>query len=184
MVPLPDKLADILLSMKRKIYHITKDGNCLFRALSFQLSGNESAHSLLRDYIVRFENLNANCFKDFLMDTNQPDIASHVNKLMLPGEWGTQIEIIAAATLFQVPVLLLTSSKQWHWESVKPLRPIDSFRVPVLLNTDHQLKIPNHFEFLYFANYHFDAIVSLDNECVCSIPPIIAPFTCGDVIAL
>ena len=48
-------MKDILAKFKRKPQHVLGDGNCLFRALSAQVTGTEENHIALRKIIVEFE---------------------------------------------------------------------------------------------------------------------------------
>ena len=97
----------------RNIHSILCDGNCLFRALSHQLYGTDEHHLFLWTTLVRYENLNCSTFETYLIPSmNEYSIPSHCNKLASPGVWGTQVELVATATLTGKPVYLLINSSQ------------------------------------------------------------------------
>ena len=88
----------------RKIKKTHGDGNCLFRCFFFFLFSREGQHLTVRSILMRVENLNKEVFEGKLTDLNEPSIREHVHKLLCPNTWGTHVEIMAAATYFQVLV--------------------------------------------------------------------------------
>ena len=71
---------------------------------------------------MRFENLNASTFSPLLTTINAPDMNSHIKKLHRPGIWGTHVELLAAATYFQISIYIVKGN-QCAWEVLHPLRP-------------------------------------------------------------
>jgi OTU domain-containing protein 3 len=89
----------------RTIVDMEADGNCLFRALSDQLYmdfGNMHAdiRSDIADYLEAFEE----DFIHFLVledeDEDAADFESYVYSMRQDGEWGGNLELVAAARLF------------------------------------------------------------------------------------
>ena len=126
-------LSTFLEKSGRKLCTALPDGNCLFRSLSHQLSGNQENHSFVRLLIQRFENLNKTKCSPFLMGVNEPTIEEHIKKIGLPHTWGTHIEILAIATLYEISVYVTRQSLSgsYYWEEVKPLKA-DGVSYPVI----------------------------------------------------
>ena len=98
------------------------DGNCLFRALSFTLFEDEGLHSKLRSDITQMINDNKHNFKPFLIQ--ELSIETHVRNMRKLGTWGTQVEIIAAATLYQVPIYVASrhvQGQRYCWRKYSPI---------------------------------------------------------------
>lgn len=85
---------------------IVGDGNCLFRALSFAITGDEEQHAVVRSLIC-----------DFLESTGHQKAGEmRQNKV-----WGTTTEILAAAEMFQLNVCVWASFGRVHtWHIHKP----------------------------------------------------------------
>ena len=106
-VSLPTTIKDpdsILIKIGRKRLSIV---NCLFRCLAFSAYGSENAHPKMRSLLVTFVSLNASSFNALVFEGS---IRTHVSKMKHFGEWGTQVELQAAATLFHKPSYVLTRS--------------------------------------------------------------------------
>jgi OTU domain-containing protein 3 len=89
----------------RTVVDMEADGNCLFRALSDQLYwdfGNMHAdiRSDISDYLEAFEA----DFSSFLVledeDEDAADFESYVHTMRQDGEWGGNLELVAAARLY------------------------------------------------------------------------------------
>jgi OTU domain-containing protein 3 len=88
----------------RTVVDMDADGNCLFRALSDQLYwdfGNMHAdiRSDVSDYLEAFET----DFSGFLVleeDEDAADFESYIYKMRQDGEWGGNLELVAAARLY------------------------------------------------------------------------------------
>ena len=155
-----------LQSNGRSLYLISGDGNCLFRAISFGLFGADDKHYEIRTAIVRLINLNGNIFSNFLIPSvNHATIEEHVSHMMHNSVWGTQVEIVAAATLFQIPVYVCSFTPTYYsWNITKPL-PTDNIRIPELLTDELILNnsAVTHLE-LYYHGSHYDAITKSDDS--------------------
>ena len=90
-----------------KVYRISgSDGDCLFRALSLGVTGSQVQHHLLRGYIV--SHMLDGAIKDELQKLyarSAEEYRKHVDRMCIPGEWGTDAEIAAAAHLLNVSIL-------------------------------------------------------------------------------
>lgn len=99
-----DPLQRFLAGCGRKIKEINGDGNCFFRTLSHILLNTEEEHLSIRDLLVRFENLNSDVFEKMMTEVHKPTFREHINHIMRLGKWATHVEVLAAATYFQLPV--------------------------------------------------------------------------------
>ena len=142
--PSPIPVHQFLLQSFRTVKHIKKDGNCLFRAVAFHTLGDEDKHDDIRTLLVRFENLNKALFESrFIPSPNAVSFRDHFKHQLWPGVWGTQVELMANATLFQVPVYCCytnLSGAKYHWEAIKPIATPANLRVPEIVEEDHVAK--------------------------------------------
>ena len=153
---------------------IKGDGNCFYRALSYQLFGTEDKHLMVRTILYRTENLNKKAFEPHL--TNGVSLDEHLRALVSPPSWATQVELAAAASVLGVPLYYLEEKEIYEWNVVKPLsdkqqRPIVKAPEFPVLDEDTTLLRPAHFELFYQSNSHYDAIVDECSNKVCATPP-------------
>ena len=93
--------------------------------------------------------------------------------MIRPNTWGTHLEIIAAATLFKVPVYYCTqsaSNSHFTWGAFRPITSKNiSFPVMVedILQSTERI---DHIEMYYHQAAHYDAIISTESE-LCKTPP-------------
>jgi len=112
-----------------KIYRVKGDGNCLFRALSYSITGTQDQHSIIRSYIVNHmlqSNTQHNlemlfATRNKLQSTNI-SYQNHLCDMQQDGTWGTEQEIVAAANLFDVSVFCYCkyNSKQYCIQHFPP----------------------------------------------------------------
>ena len=149
---------EILAALGRKVLPVKGDGNCLFRALGYYLYGTEMMHSRTRMELTNFVANNRAVFEAIVMDG---DIENHLLRMQHLTVWGTQVELQAAASLYQIPVYILTFSKQqdmYNWQCFKPW-------APTKLNFSNTGPLPthlfnlDHIELLHLRNCHFDCIL-------------------------
>ena len=90
----------------RQVQKVVGDGNYFLRCLSMQLFQSQDQHYAIRSVLARFKNLNRGTFEKMLMPAvNELTFSGHIRKLITPCAWATHVEVMAAATYFQVPVL-------------------------------------------------------------------------------
>ncbi|XP_050434146.1 uncharacterized protein LOC126841600 [Adelges cooleyi] len=96
-------------------YIITKsirgDGNCLFRALSYWVTGSEEHYNIMRKCIVDF--MKNDTQMEFALGAEKVD--AYLNETMMAenGQWGTDREIIAAAALLETSIYVFTPRHEW-----------------------------------------------------------------------
>ena len=94
---------------------IVGDGNCLFRALSYVITGRQSYHKTIRAKIIEH------------MKTIEDQLQPHMNcslenylqmsKMKIDGICGTDIEIFAAASLLSTDIFVYTNiSNTYNWQ--------------------------------------------------------------------
>ena len=116
------------------------------------------------------ENLNKEMFSRFLFPGTTID--EHIQTISTPHSRATYVEVVAAASMFQVPVYYLSRTAM-AW---KPFSQ-STLKLPALPQPDSNLTRlqPTHFELLYHENCHYDAIVS--GTVPASPPPLSSSHT-------
>ena len=82
------------------------------------------------------------------------------------GIWGTEIKILAAATLLQAPIYTYTqtNSNSYHWLRYRPLSLVRSVNCDYhdsIRRLVYVVKPPNyHLELFHFNRSHYDIIVA------------------------
>lgn len=87
------------------VVEISKDGNCLFRAISDQLYTNELFHQDIRQRLVDFIQREQELFKPFVEDEK---VSEYCTRMREDGEWGGHLELYAAAKLFNIHIVVHT----------------------------------------------------------------------------
>jgi hypothetical protein len=106
------KLRKTLHADGLEIADMSPDGNCLFRSLSDQLFGDYgNAHVGVRSAVCDFMEKNKEDFQVFLVfeDENDEDqdeedardFEHYLENMRQQGEWGGNLEVVAAARLYQ-----------------------------------------------------------------------------------
>ena len=103
------------------------DGNCLFRSLSKALLGTEKYHYLIRTRLLGFVYANSSIFIPHIQQRcqSQMEVRQYCLAMDASGVWGTELEILAAATMLQAPVYTYTqiNSNSYRWLRYLPLSP-------------------------------------------------------------
>ena len=175
----PPIINEYLAAQERRVIKIKQDGNCFYSALSVQLFGTQDENLAVRNVVYRMVLLNKSIFKPFFIPTSKvqsfEELCEHNWK---PGIWATQVEVVAAATIFQVPIYFISPSTIGHkWNVIHPLtNPLINY--PCFPDIDGATLLkPSHFELLYYENSHYDAVVALDSGRVSTGNPILTGST-------
>jgi len=101
----------------RTIVEMDSDGNCLFRSLSDQLYWDHGAkHEEIRSEVCDFMESHEEEFSVFLVldddDEDASDFKSYIESMRESGEWGGNLELVAAARLYRrkIKVFSLTAA--------------------------------------------------------------------------
>ena len=152
-------MAELFLKHQgRKMKSVMGDGNCLFRALSCTLFEDEGLHSKTRSDITQMINQNKQNFRPFLIQ--ETSIETHIRKMYKSGTWGTHLEIIAAATLYQLPIYVASRCVQgqaYYWRKYSPIS-VDNL---VNINTGR-----SHVELIHMNECHFDPVIPISSHGV------------------
>ena len=100
------------------------DGNCLYRGISYQLFGTQEEHCTIHSVVSHRENLNKIFhLTSSVSEWNKPTIAEQICHVSTPGTWATHVEVLATASVFEVPVYYCTQNSQgeYKWSVVKPI---------------------------------------------------------------
>ena len=93
---------------------IAGDGNCLFRAIAKAVTGTEAHHLAVREAVCDFMMLDSNVhdFRPLTLSRDDSDprvvVGNYIKKRKLRKnkEWGTDVEIRVAATMFQINIFV------------------------------------------------------------------------------
>ena len=70
------------------------------------------------------------------MGVNESTIEEHIKKIGLPHTWGTHIEVLAMATLYEISVYMYVTQQSptgcYYWEEVNPSKQMVC-RIPLCL---------------------------------------------------
>ena len=139
---------------KRKAV-IPGDGNCLFSALSYQITGTSEQQSQMRKEIAAFELSQKPVFQALYGTENDKTFDDHLKEINQDGAWGTDLET-AAATLFKLPNVAMDRAGTAFWGLYSPsdrIEDVPRTSIPVLKDLEDQW-----IEIMFVNNHHFDAI--------------------------
>lgn len=121
---------------------VAGDGNCFFRAMSVIVTGSETSHMALREAVLKHVSKHPECYRSFL--SSRGGMRSYLTDMRQSGEWATDREILATATMLKVVIEVY--SKKYGWQSFKPL-------------DDPELRGPS----VYISNigYHFEPVTAI-----------------------
>lgn len=124
---------------------------------------------MIRENLVSFVEANRQVFEKFVM---KGTFEHHVSTMRREGAWGTQVELCAAASYYQVPFYLCSphpASKKYRWLLFKSLDRV-CFNSEV--NRNPQTPRVKHVELCHTSGDHFDCIVNKDNVIPTSPPQL------------
>ena len=147
------------------------DGNCLFRALSKQMTGDPSRHAELRQILVRFISQNDHVFGRGWTIDNCPN-EDHLAKVRQVGQYGSQAEIKAAASLPKKSIYVATDSLvvgKCMWTAFTPFNASE-------LNFDTGMSFISQpmswYEIAYTHSCHYDGILPIRTDVSLAPPPL------------
>ena len=137
----------------KKLKPISGDGNCMFRVLAMVMYGSESFHNTVRLLLVDYIKSNSKDFKKYLSNET---MEVHLKRLMELGQWGTHMELKAAASILKLPIYVYTptlkADGQYAWNKIIP----DSRQSEI---TNIPSNDVNHIELCHTKGIHYDLIV-------------------------
>ena len=93
----------MLTTMDRRVESIIGDGNCLYCALALIVFGDEMCYEKIRKWLANFISQNRQHFQPYV-DGN---MVSYIAKVRQTRVWGTAVKLLAAASLFDIPIFTL-----------------------------------------------------------------------------
>ena len=154
-----------LQQFQRGIRAVQGDGNCLFRALSSIICNTEDNHQQIRRLLVTFCRHNKPYFKTFC---HPVPIEQHINGMEKDRAWGTDLEIHAAATMWQVKIYVCTplstpdcGSSLYSWIHFKPA-PLSKVTYPAQCEELPRPLGIFHFELFHAWGCHYDVVTGPD----------------------
>lgn len=81
------------------------DGNCLFRALSDQVYGDDSHHTDIRQQVMKYVKDNAGHFAAFVGEFGE-NLDQYISRLVQDGVYGGHIEIVGFSDSYKMPVVI------------------------------------------------------------------------------
>ena len=135
----------------RSVRQISGDGNCLFRAFSYILTGSEEQHMAIRLAILDHLINNAQYFLGHHL-TSHNSIQRYIASTGMDRDstWGTDIEMLSLAHMLQTPVHSY-SQPLGAWQRYSP------HNVETQLRDDYQQRSM----YLFFTGNHFNVVGSV-----------------------
>ncbi|XP_024004427.1 OTU domain-containing protein DDB_G0284757 [Eutrema salsugineum] len=96
---------------------VKSDGNCQFRALADQLYNTSDLHKQVRQEIVKQLKSRPKLYKGLVGKT---DFSEYVKNMSNDSVWGDEVTLKAAADVYGVKILLITSLKDVPFTVVVP----------------------------------------------------------------
>lgn len=169
----------------------TGDGNCLFRSLCKGLVGTEEFHYTVRSMLFGFIYTNPNIFMPHIKKKHPcvNSVDEYCSAMSKDGIWGTDIEILAASTILQVPTYTFSrsnNSKSYQWLRYLPLSPPNSTLICDYVKSVNRLvhmakPKDYHLELFHYEGCHYDLIMSV-NQSKLNFPTL-SDFTCNITIS-
>ena len=92
------------------------------------------------------------------------DVREYVVKVKLTRIWGTAVELLAATTLFEIPIFTFSlhqTTAGYHWLCYKPLTS-NKLIYPNKEVRPSRLNHIDHIEILHTSGCHYDCIIAID----------------------
>ena len=133
------------------------DGNCLFRAFSYVITGTQTQHDEIRTAIITHMQLNSDLFMSsgyVGINVNYNSVDDYINdtRMDTDGAWGSSVEMFALAHLLSTRIISY-SRESTMWQLHAPSHVDPSLRI---YETDSDCAM-----FLYHTGNHFKVIRSI-----------------------
>ena len=124
-----DSRFDLRKSIVKCKIPIIPDGNCLFRALSWWLSGNEDIHQLVRQKLINF--MRSPLSERYIVVKTDQKVEKYPTqkKMEMPTIWGGDVELFCAARLADTlcPPEAPFGSLGSHWLIIREITSLNTF---------------------------------------------------------
>lgn len=95
-----------------KIEEMDSDGNCLFRAVAYQVYGDQDMCYFLRERCMEYVLASKDYFKDFIDTTIDGSIELYCQRKFQDKVWGDDLEIEALSEIYQRPIEIYAYSHE------------------------------------------------------------------------
>ena len=152
---------DVILTKPdlRSIRKIGKDGNCLFRALCYIITGSEEEHLLLRSAIVAHmqsiphlvSGIGPDGLRNYLVAYGYESVEEYLESthMAVDRTWGTDFEMCVLAHLLHTPVYSFQGSDYW----------LACF--PHAIDRSVPQDVGCKSMYIYLSNSHFEVVTSI-----------------------
>ena len=182
-------MESFLLSQGRCVHNVLPDGNCMFRALSHQLYGNDKHHIEVRKLLKEAIVSNHTVYQPYWIEDmpwGKVTFTEHLERLGIVGNWGTQVELQAISDCLNVTVFVCSANPSGiiRWE--RKARPTNYGCIsipPYALQAIFPFT-QRHVE-LSYSKYHYKSVVPVQRRSGSGPlpPPVIIPRR-SDVVIL
>uniref|UniRef100_A0A915AM33 USP domain-containing protein n=1 Tax=Parascaris univalens TaxID=6257 RepID=A0A915AM33_PARUN len=108
----PGEMEMSVYDCPKRVASVAGDGNCLFRALAYAITGgSDKRHALLREKVVSFEMTHEDRFRE-LKGLDVESWREYVNDLLNDCTWGSGVEISACASMLNIDIWTFLNG-QW-----------------------------------------------------------------------
>ena len=113
---------------KMRIEEVDGDGNCLFRAVAYQMYGDVELHEMVREKCMDYILANRNQFIAFIDTDEDETIEEYCDRKRKLKIWGDNLEIQALAEMYDRQIELYSYTTEpmlkFHEQSEDSLEPI------------------------------------------------------------
>ena len=95
-----------------RIEEMDSDGNCLFRAVAYQVYGDQDLCFFLRERCMLYVLASKDYFKDFIDTTIDGSIELYCQRKSQDKVWGDDLEIEALSEIYGRPIEIYAYSSQ------------------------------------------------------------------------
>ena len=100
-----------------KEYEVLGDGSCQFRALAYELYGDQKCHADVRAVIVAYLEDRADDYSQFVNDETWPEYLVRMSK---QDTWGDHLTLQACSDVYNVQINLITSYEERSYIRINP----------------------------------------------------------------
>jgi len=106
-----EKIKDNLEKLNFFIKKIEGDGNCMFRAVSDQIYGNEEYHYIIREKCMKYLLIERKFFSQFV-EGGDKEFDNYINMKSKLGVWGDDVELQAISEIYNRPIEIYSGSNK------------------------------------------------------------------------
>ena len=106
-----EKIKNNLEQMHFFIKVMGSDGNCMFRAVSDQIYGNEDYHNIIREKCMDYLLIEREFFSQFV-EGGDKEFDNYINMKRKDGVWGDDVELQAISELYNRPIEIYSGSNK------------------------------------------------------------------------